>query len=350
MVVKFGDVSPNLTQLVRDLRCALAPNTYSHLRESKRTKLRDYVKAGKQLGASTLISVTKTDSNSYFKLGRLPEGPTSVFRLSEFSLSHDVRVSSRRPRSLSDRDLLAPPVLILHGFDDQSEISSILKSQFEQLVPSLDVQKVNPKLLRRVLLVSLDLSDDRKSYRINLRHFAISIRNTSVSRAVDKLLKSRSSSKKLAKLVDPADLLDLVSESELENDTLPISVSPAKFALHSIPKSASLGVKLVELGPRLDLDLVRVQDGLFQEGNDLFLSSSSSLVSDSAAIHHLQHELRSIRDDSLQHSLNAKRQRRSDLRAATALRKIRLFHQRAAAATPATAAGGVPPSSSKFRK
>ena len=91
MVVKHGEVSSKLGQLVRDLRVMLSPCTYGNLRDSKRAKLRDYVKAAKELRSTSLISV----SGGALKFARLSEGPTAEFRVSGFSLGHDVRVSAR---------------------------------------------------------------------------------------------------------------------------------------------------------------------------------------------------------------------------------------------------------------
>ena len=329
MVFKYGEVSSHLNQLVRDIRCILAPNTYSHLRESKRTKIRDYVKAGKELGAASVMAITKSDNSSFLKLGRLGDGPTSIFRLREFSLAHDVRSAAKRPRGLTDRDLLTPPALVLSGFEEAgklAEIASILKAQFEQLVPTLDVAKANAKLIRRVLLVSLE-PDERKSFRLRIRHFAISIRNTSVSRAVDKLLKSKSvpSGKKIGKMADAADILDAISESELENETMEITGS--NMRLHSIPKTASLGVKLVELGPRIDADLIRVVDGVF-DGQVVFEAASveaAKVEKPSDALDALETELRTMREAEAEGEKTAKLQKRENLKTATFQRKIKDF-------------------------
>ena len=348
MVFKYGALSPTLQQLVRDLRIVLAPNTFSHLRESKRTKLRDYVKAGRELKASTLISVTRTETgNSFLKLARLSEGPTSVFRISEFSLGHDIRVAARRPRSLTDRDLLSPPALVLHGFDEDfgadAPVAELLKAQFEQLVPSLDLAQSQPKLIRRVLLVSLERSSTDRKFVVRLRHFGVSIRNTSVSRAVDKLLKSKGvvNGGKLARLADPADILDagLVSESEVENEIMGIE-GLGGARLRGIPREAGLGVKLVELGPRVELALAEVVEGVF-DGRAVYapLPQAGAQAAAQAgalaaaqpqpqALPSLETQLRTLRGAQAAEARDKKRTRHTSLKAATIQKKITVFHRK----------------------
>lgn len=265
LIIKQGEVGHKVGELVRDIRQIFAPNTFMNLKESKRNRLRDFVTAAGSLGATHMINLSKTDLASYLRMNRLPQGPTTTFKIDSFSLGSDIRSSSRKPRGLNDKDYLAPPMLIMNGFEGD-QVSQLLSTQLKGMFPAIDVPTVNLKSLRRVLLANFD----PKTNTLILRHFAVSIRNASVSRPVRKLIQK----KKVPSLGHVEDVAQVISEgigyqSESEIDEFQeVGVMPGVHS-RSCPSSSSLAVRLVELGPRVDLSLVKIEAGL-NEGHVLY--------------------------------------------------------------------------------
>ena len=134
---------------------------------------------------------------------------------------------------------------------------------------------------RRVLL----LSYSHTTHLISLRHYTISVRPHGVTRRVRKLLDSTSSGKpsrrapNLSNADDIADYLigrtapgsegstagyDSISETEAsegESDTNAVEL-PEDYVGRGNKKGERKAVRLVETGPRLELRLIKVVEGL----------------------------------------------------------------------------------------
>ncbi len=134
---------------------------------------------------------------------------------------------------------------------------------------------------RRVLLLSYSPT----THRISLRHYTISVRPHGVNRRVRKLLNSTNSGKSnrkapdLSKADDIADYLvgrttpgsqastagyDSLSEteaSEAESDTNAVEL-PEDYVGRGNKKGERKAVRLVETGPRIELRLIKVVEGL----------------------------------------------------------------------------------------
>ena len=184
-------------------------------------------------------------------------------------------------------------------------LESLVTSVFESLFPPIAPQTTPLSSIRRVLLLNRETAsstnqDGTGSYIINLRHYAITTRLAGVSKgirrlnAAEKLVRSREKKAKglpnLGKLEDMADyLLDpsaaagytSVSESEVETDAeVEVLEAPARKVLNSQKREheraqrangvsngkklavEKRAVKLEELGPRMKLRLIKVEESV----------------------------------------------------------------------------------------
>lgn len=184
-------------------------------------------------------------------------------------------------------------------------LESLTTSMFQSLFPSISPQDLSLSSIRRVLLLNRERATSAEegkgnSYVINLRHYAISTRPTGLSRGVRRLHNaekpghSREQRKRavpnLGKLDDVADyFLDPTaamgytsgSESEAGTDAeVEVVETQVKriASLKKAPREGSTGengvlkgeaanvekraVKLDELGPRMRLRLIKVEEGL----------------------------------------------------------------------------------------
>lgn len=266
-VLRRGAVPTGVRDLIPDLRQALMPHTALHLRERKSNNIRDYVSVATQLGVTHFWLLSATARSPYLRLATVPQGPTLTFRIEEYSLAVHVRSTQRRPHVLQTRDLDDPPLLVLNNFTaagakDEKAVQLVAET-FRHSFPPLDVTQSKLSSLKRVLLVNRD----PESGRIFLRHYALKVQPAGLSRPVRKLITKRRVPK-LANLADVSQLMDgsappgvFSSDSEMEGAnefarvTLP---QPVK----NLRKGAASTVKLVEVGPRLTLKLVKIQSGL----------------------------------------------------------------------------------------
>ncbi|TKA69106.1 hypothetical protein B0A55_08855 [Friedmanniomyces simplex] len=319
MVIRIGasEVGPSVTQLVRDVRTMMEPQTATRLKERRSNKLRDYTTMAGPLGVSHLLLFSKSSSgNTNLRLALTPRGPTFHLRVEKYSLCKDVQKSMRRPKSGANENHLTPPLLVMNNFTTQPKeggngeqkqpqipkhLESLTTTVFQSLFPPINPTTTPLKGIKRVLLLDRKPSDpasESASYVLDLRHFAIETRTAkSVPKALRKLdaaekLKHAGQKRKrgalpnLGKLDDVADyLLDphaadgFTSGSESEPDTDAevevLAPTAQKVQRRNTKKSDEArdrrdpranvekkGIKLHELGPRLRLRLTKVEEGV----------------------------------------------------------------------------------------
>jgi ribosome biogenesis protein SSF1/2 len=339
LVTTIAEVSPALSRLCLEFRNIFSPATFTHLRPQKRLKVKDYVKAAETMDAKIIATFSKTDLAGYVKIGSLNQGPTTVFKLKEYVLSEDLRKSQKRPRGVNEKDIMVPPVLIMGGFDSGSlgkkspdnmtkGLLEVVKTQFESFLPPMNIEKVNLKSVRRVVYV-----EHKEGGIIQIRHYAVKVKNASVSRNVSKLLRSisSSSSKRATGQVSTKSTEDLVnnagaitSDSEID-DTVAVDGPVDGLNYRSIPVGAQIGVKLVELGPRIDLEIVKIESGLYS-GEVLFHAHVEKEVE---KIDMLQKEadLKLKRREDEEKRVLEKRKQRNELKKKMIERKVHHFNQ-----------------------
>lgn len=242
-----------MKDLIGDLRQLLMPNCAKKLKESKSNRIEDFVAVSAPLGVTHIILFTATDLGTYMKLARLPRGPTLTFKLQEFSLARDVRASLKRPRS-GNRDFTVAPLQVLNGFGASSDASrpeqALASEMLRSLFPPVDVPTFNQAECRRVALFHYDAESDGL---VHLRHYSVARRQTGLQRGVMRLLNSS----RLPKLGFHKDISDYIlggggaSESEAED----AEEAPGE-------DGGKIAVKLVEMGPRIALKLIKGEEGL----------------------------------------------------------------------------------------
>ncbi|RAH73565.1 Brix domain-containing protein [Aspergillus aculeatinus CBS 121060] len=313
MVIRVGatQVGSSVSQLVKDVRTMLEPDTAVRLKERKSNRLRDFTTMTGPLGVTHLLLFSKSATgNTNLRLALTPRGPTLHFKVENYSLCRDVEKSLKRPRG-GGQDHKTPPLLVMNNFnspgaDENSKVPKRLESLtttiFQSLFPPINPQATPLTSIRRVMLLNRELApegEEQDSYVLNLRHYAITTKKTGISKRIRRLdpkeirnkEKKKTAVPNLGKLEDAADyLLDpsaagYTSASETEMDTdaeVEIAESTTRKVLtkrelqrmkagdkEKAQKKLSNGpgvekraVKLVELGPRMKLRLQKVEEGL----------------------------------------------------------------------------------------
>lgn len=259
------------------------------------------------LGVTHLMLFSKSRTgNTNMRLAVTPRGPTLHFKVENYSLCKDVERALKRPRS-GGQDHKTPPLLVMNNFStpDATEDSKVPKrletlttTIFQSLFPPINPQATPLSSIRRVMLLNREpaKSEEDGSYILSLRHYAIVTKKTGVSKRIRRLdpKEIRNRDKKgaavpnLGKLEDAADyLLDpsaagytSASETELDTDAeVEVAESTTRKIMNkreaqraragnkadkkpATPGVEKRAVKLVELGPRMKLRLMKVEEGV----------------------------------------------------------------------------------------
>ncbi|KAK6394810.1 hypothetical protein LTR65_001602 [Meristemomyces frigidus] len=317
MVIRIGasEVGPSVTQLVKDVRSMMEPQTATRLKERRSNKLRDYTTMAGPLGVTHLLLFSRsTNGNTNLRLALTPRGPTLHFRVEKYSLCKDVHKSMKRPKT-GGSEFLTAPLLVMNNFNSQAKegegkekekqpqipkhLESLTTTVFQSLFPPINPTNTPLKSIKRILLLDRspqDAASDKAEYVLNLRHYAIETRTAkSVPKplrrldAAEKITHSTQKRKRgalpnLGKLDDVADyLLDpqadgFTSGSDSEPDTDAevevLAPTTQKVERRNAKREATRdrrdpranverrGIKLHELGPRLRLRLTKVEEGI----------------------------------------------------------------------------------------
>lgn len=106
MVVCMGsETGGAITQLSRDMRHVLEPDTAVRLKERRANKLRDYTTMCGPLGVTHLVLFSRSSAgNASMRVCRTPRGPTLHFRVDQYSLMKDLMKSQKHARAGATSD------------------------------------------------------------------------------------------------------------------------------------------------------------------------------------------------------------------------------------------------------
>ncbi|KAL4420706.1 hypothetical protein ABPG75_010362 [Micractinium tetrahymenae] len=265
-VFRRGRHGALLRDLERDLRKLMAPNTASSLKESKRNQIKDFLHVAGPLGVTHFLVLTATHNASYLRIAKTPRGPTLTMRIHSYSLIRDVVAAQQRPR-VPQAMWLGPPLVVMNNFSagGGEEHMKLAGVTFQNLFPAINVQTTRLSACQRVLL----LDYNKGSGRISMRHYSIAVAPSGVSKNLKHLL-ARKDLPDMGRMADVAEFLTRSgygSESEGEEAEQSRVELPAEAGAR--PGARQSRVRLYEVGPRLELEVVKVEEGLC-DGRVLF--------------------------------------------------------------------------------
>mmetsp|Transcript_2308 Transcript_2308/g.3164 ORF Transcript_2308/g.3164 Transcript_2308/m.3164 type:complete len:421 (+) Transcript_2308:28-1290(+) len=325
LVIRRGKTAVEVSELVTDMRHMMMPFTALNFQEdaqNRKLTLQQYSKhVALPMGISHMMAFSQNESRLNLRLGRTPEGPTLHFRVQNFSLSRHIKSLQKRPVSNTTGIQANPPVVVTNNFGDSSNARNqaalaaphikLMRITFQNLFPAINVAAVKLGECRRVVLFNLMPSEDEEdgAPMVEMRHYAIQASVVGVHKRVKKLVAS--SKRKLPNLHKVQDIADYVtgqsisggasvtsdaapSDSEAEDDPRhTIELPDSYMGQRKAQKSA---LKLVELGPRLTLSLVKVEKGLGQ-GDVLYHSHVQKSPEEAAALKAKKQKEASLKDD-----------------------------------------------------
>lgn len=289
-VIKHGHVGTSLAQLTRDIRKVMEPNTATRLKERSRNKLKDFLTMAPALQVTHLFAFSLTDIAPSLRILRLSNGPTLSFRVERYSLMKDIVASSRHATHLSSIESMSAPLLVLASFPPPGPSApphlTLVMKTFQTLFPPLAPHKLALSSARRVVLVAYNAERGT----IDWRHFRITVKPYGVSRRVRRVLQGNGASgggagagggsggamldlgseKDVADYVlrarggtadgyESAATSDVSSAAEDEADVVSLAED---YVGRNNRKGQKRAVRLDEIGPRMELRLVKITEGL----------------------------------------------------------------------------------------
>ncbi|KAL9594187.1 MAG: hypothetical protein Q9219_007173 [cf. Caloplaca sp. 3 TL-2023] len=319
MVIRAGAglVGSGVSQLVKDVRKMMGPGTASRLKERRSNKLRDYTTMAGPLGVSHLLIFSKSPKgNTNLRIALIPRGPTLHFRVEAYSLCKDVQKFLRHSKG-GEKEYLSPPLLVMNNFTSPDvdianrhsvprHLENLSTTIFQSLFPPIVPHSMPLSSIRRVLLLNRESSRSTSKlgktegthYTVNLRHYAIVTKRTGLSRGVRQLgaggraLTKQGHKKVIPNLGNLEDVADFIndplaagsgfssgSESEVEtgDEVELLGTSQEKRSnakQEGLPRREDFtnrygevgmhkrAVKLVEMGPRMKLRLMKVEEAV----------------------------------------------------------------------------------------
>ena len=117
------------------------------------------------LHVTHMITFTKTESTTNMRIMRLPRGPTLTFRVNSYCLAKDVQSSLKRP-NVEEKQFLRSPLLVMNNFASDEMHFKLMTSMFQNMFPSINVNKAKLRQIRRCLLMNYNAEDKT----IDVRH------------------------------------------------------------------------------------------------------------------------------------------------------------------------------------
>nr|XP_021157040.1 suppressor of SWI4 1 homolog [Columba livia] len=229
----------------------MEPFTARALKVRKNNSLKDFVAVAGPLGVTHFLVFSKSSSSINF-----------------YSLIKDV-VSSLKRHRMHEQQFTHHPLLVLSNFGLQQIQVKVMASMFQNMFPSINVHRVNLNNIKRCLLIAYNA----ETQQLDFRHYSVKVVPVGVSKGLKKLLQEKFPN--MSRLEDISELLvkDInLSESEAEQDGTHNTLElPQAYAGRGNMKAQQSAVRLTEIGPRMTLQLVKVEEGLAQ-GNVLYHS------------------------------------------------------------------------------
>ena len=348
LVARRGRLGKYARELIADLRLVMSPYTPTKLKDKRNNTIKDYVAVSGVLGLTHLMTISQTANGPNLGLARIPRGPTLSFKIRHFAPCSFLRRTLKKGTGENSKTSFSnPPLVVLNNFDDpeNGRHVKIIAVTFQALFPAINVKTVKLNECRRVILVNYH----RESDSLDVRHYLIRADPQGASRSVRKLLKAKvpnlSGRTDVSEIIDPGLRFGAgggeTSDSEVEDAAASVSL-PQSFPGRGNQAGKRSVVKLREIGPRLTLELVKVQEGIF-DGEVQYHKYESRTEEEikaqrSAAVEkeHLVEERRRQQEENVEKKRLVEEEKNNKKKARLEARKTRLLER----AKKYTAEGG----------
>lgn len=360
LIIRRGKVESEVSELVDDLRNVMLPYTAVNFKEDPKNRKHTLSTYAKELampmGVSHILAVSQNTEHLNLRLARVPEGPTMTFRITQFSLVKHVRSIQRRPYT-SVGIHQHSPIVVTNNFGDSAAPPHVklMRITFQNMFPAINVATVKLAQCRRVVL--FNFMEDKGV--VEMRHYVIKATPVGVDRKVRRIIQT-----KIPNLTNLDDISDYItgtttsgnvapsastsggnlSDSEPEDETSHV-VLAEKYSGRGNGKQQKSALKLVELGPRMSIKLLKVERGL--GGGDVMyhalIKKTPEEVRELKSRKEKEHQLKKQRREEQERNVEKKRKAKEE----KLERKRKRKEEREKSAMDALRSGGALSSSNK---
>ncbi|UYV72633.1 PPAN [Cordylochernes scorpioides] len=260
IVIPWGKkVGKGAQRLLQDFRKVMEPFTASNIKVvRRRNRIWDFVTNAGVLNVTNIILFTQTSKGIYFRVARTPQGPTLTFKILNYALNSDIVSAQRRPVAFPTMHLNSP-LAVFSNFKKETPKEQVVDNMFHNLFPDVDGRNLNS--IRRMVFLNYNEEDDTFSFS----HYTTKIIPTSISKPFKKIIKKKVPD--LSRFKDMEDYIEnagLLSESEIEEGQNSKFELPQPINSRGVLEGEEVSAKLAELGPRMILQLIKVESGCFK--------------------------------------------------------------------------------------
>ncbi|KAI9593677.1 Brix domain-containing protein [Syncephalis fuscata] len=258
-VIRAGNPGRSVSELVHDIRSVMEPHTASRLKERKNNKLKDFIQVAGQLGVTHMLVFGRTETAVNLRMARVPHGPTLTFRICTYSLARDVLSSQRRPKS-PGAEFQTAPLLVMNNFGGEQKQMKLLTAMFQNLFAPINVKTMKLSEARRVVLLNYNTDTGN----IDFRHYSINVKPVGVTKGVKRVI-INTNLPNLSQFEDVSDYVlreAFASESDVEDGPENTVTLSQRYVGRNNQSSEQRAVRLTEMGPRMELKLLKVEAGL----------------------------------------------------------------------------------------
>ncbi|XP_017074725.1 protein Peter pan [Drosophila eugracilis] len=257
-VIHRGLTCPYITDLTLDFRRIMEPFTASNLREKRMNRIKDFVSLSSFFHVSHMGIFNKASTQLSFKVVRLPRGPSLTFKVHQFTLARDV-ISLSKKQMIDNDHFKHAPLVIMNNFSGDGKHLKLMATTFQNMFPSINLAQVNIGTIRRCVLFSYN----PETKLVEMRHYSVQVVPVGLKRAVQKIVKGTVPNLgKCNEVVDFVTKDGYASESEAEDDEQSHVVLAQTLKSKGNLEDNKSSIKLHEIGPRLTLQLIKIEEGL----------------------------------------------------------------------------------------
>lgn len=311
IILRRGKVGVYLQKLIKELRSAFYPYCAINLKEKRKNSLKDFLSIVDVYGLSHMLAVTNSEKNSYLKIAKMPSGPTITYKINKYCFSSDINKDATTKKPLS-KIFNQIPVVILNNFNTNLEFFGneeplkICSSMFQSLFPPLNFNEIDTNKLKRAFLVNLNIDEGKPVFQMRL--FDIDVIKASSKKTIANIINSKITD--FSKFDNIADYVlkhsGYTDNSDNEGEDNNINLN-LKEANNENGKKFNK-IKLTEVGPRIDLSLVKIEEGFFK-GNIAyheFVKKSKKDIFENAKALKEKNKLKRIRANEQKKNVNLK--------------------------------------------
>lgn len=238
VVLKRSSLSIDMKLLESEIRAMMGPYTALNLKESTKVTLKDINNTATNFGAKNLVFLSEKENRNYLRFALSPKGPTFTFQIKSFSLEKDL-VKTDKVKSAGLVGLGAPFCVVsnLENFGNR-KVSELLGNMLGGLFPKKSL--LSRKNIKRVVMFHYNEEEEQ----LEVRNYTILKTQTGVFSQISDLLKGKD------------------FDFSKFNDAGELFASAAPPSNEQTDEEMKVKLNLNEVGPRISLKLLKVEEGL----------------------------------------------------------------------------------------